>query len=119
MIPGDQILAALMFAGMIAFLFLGFPVAFSLTFTGFFFGGVAVAAGYLAPNFIDILPLRIWGTMTNFTLLAVPLFVFLYLKLQGRESWLFSAVFAAAVSTSNSTVKSLKLCFVGSKTVVL
>ena len=40
--PGDQILAALMFAGMIAFLFFGFPVAFSLTFTGFFFGGLAV-----------------------------------------------------------------------------
>jgi hypothetical protein len=29
--------------------------------------------------------------------IAVPLFVFLYLKLQGRESWLFSAVFAGAV----------------------
>lgn len=29
--------------------------------------------------------------------IAVPLFVFLYLKLQGRESWLFSALFAAAV----------------------
>jgi hypothetical protein len=29
--------------------------------------------------------------------LAVPLFVFLYLKLQGKEGWLFSAVFTAAV----------------------
>jgi hypothetical protein len=29
--------------------------------------------------------------------LAVPLFVFLYLKLQGKERWLFSAVFTAAV----------------------
>ena len=82
MIPGDQILAALMFAGMIGFLFLGFPVAFSLTFTGFFFGGIAVVLGYLAPNFIDILPLRIWGTMTNFTLLAVPLFVFMGVALE-------------------------------------
>jgi hypothetical protein len=28
---------------------------------------------------------------------AVPLFVFLYLKLQGREGWIFSALFSAAV----------------------
>ena len=80
--PGDQILAALMFAGMIAFLFFGFPVAFSLTFTGFFFGTLAVLFGYLRPDFLDILPLRIWGTMTNFTLLAVPLFVFLGVALE-------------------------------------
>ncbi|MEX2146478.1 MAG: TRAP transporter large permease subunit [Candidatus Rokuibacteriota bacterium] len=71
-----------MFGGMIVFLFLGFPVAFSLTFTGFFFGGLAVAFGYLRPDFIDILPLRIWGTMTNFTLLAVPLFVFMGVALE-------------------------------------
>jgi tripartite ATP-independent transporter DctM subunit len=80
--PGDQLLGAFMFAGMIAFLFFGFPVAFSLTFTGFFFGGLGVAFGYLQPNFIDILPLRIWGTMTNFTLLAVPLFVFMGVALE-------------------------------------
>jgi tripartite ATP-independent transporter DctM subunit len=80
--PGDQLLAALMFAGMIAFLFFGFPVAFSLTFTGFFFGGLAVLFGYLRPDFLDILPLRIWGTMTNFTLLAVPLFVFMGVALE-------------------------------------
>src|SRR5918999_5883265 len=71
-----------MFVGMIGFLFLGFPVAFSLTFTGLFFGGIAVALGLLRPNFFDILPLRIWGTMTNFTLLAVPLFVFMGVVLE-------------------------------------
>ena len=82
MLPPEQILAALMFAGMIAFLFFGFPVAFSLTFTGLFFGMLGVALGYLRPNFFDILPLRIWGTMTNFTLLAVPLFVFMGVALE-------------------------------------
>lgn len=81
-IPGDQLLGALMFVGMIGFLFLGFPVAFSLTFTGLFFGSIAVVLGYLHPNFFDILPLRIWGTMTNFTLLAVPLFVFMGVALE-------------------------------------
>jgi len=81
-IPGDQILGALMFVGMIGFLFLGFPVAFSLTFTGLLFGVLAVLFGYLNANFLDILPLRIWGTMTNATLLAVPLFVFMGVALE-------------------------------------
>ena len=83
--PGlDQTLAALMFAGMIAFLFFGFPVAFSLIFTGLSFGLVGIGLGVLNANFFDILPLRIWGTMTNFTLLAVPLFVFMGVAL---EKW--------------------------------
>jgi tripartite ATP-independent transporter DctM subunit len=80
--PPEQIIAAFMFAGMIGFLFLGFPVAFSLTFTGLFFGLIGVGLGYLQANFFDILPLRIWGTMTNFTLLAVPLFVFMGVALE-------------------------------------
>ena len=81
-LPFDQILAAFMFAGMIAFLFFGFPVAFSLTFTGLLFGGLGVAFGFLRPDFMNILPIRIWGTMTNFTLLAVPLFVFMGVALE-------------------------------------
>ena len=81
-LPLDQVLAAFMFAGMIVFLFVGFPVAFSLTFTGLFFGGIGVALGFLRPDFFDILPIRIWGTMTNFTLLAVPLFVFMGVALE-------------------------------------
>jgi len=80
--PLDQTLAMLMFVGMIGFLFLGFPVAFSLTFTGLFFGGIAVWLELFRANFFDILPIRIWGTMTNFTLLAVPLFVFMGVALE-------------------------------------
>jgi tripartite ATP-independent transporter DctM subunit len=82
MLPPDQLLGALMFAGMIAFLFLGFPVAFSLTFTGLFFGLAGSWIGVLPTSFFDLLPLRIWGTMTNFTLLAVPLFVFMGVALE-------------------------------------
>ena len=82
MLPLDQLLGALMFAGMIAFLFLGFPVAFSLTFTGLFFGLLGSWFGVLPATFFDLLPLRIWGTMTNFTLLAVPLFVFMGVALE-------------------------------------
>jgi tripartite ATP-independent transporter DctM subunit len=81
-LPLDQTLAAFMFAGMIGFLFLGFPVAFSLTFTGLFFGLLGVGFGFLRPDFFDILPIRIWGTMTNFTLISVPLFVFMGVALE-------------------------------------
>jgi tripartite ATP-independent transporter DctM subunit len=80
--PPEQILAAMMFIGMITFLFVGFPVAFSLTFTGLFFGALGVLSGTLRADFFDILPLRIWGTMTNLTLLAVPLFVFMGVVLE-------------------------------------
>ena len=76
-LPWDQTLAASTFIGMIVFLFLGFPVAFSLMFTGLLFGLIG-----FGPGFFDLLPLRIWGTMTNFTLTAVPLFVFMGVALE-------------------------------------
>ena len=44
-LPWDQTLAASTFVGMIVFLFLGFPVAFSLTFTGLVFGLVGFEIG--------------------------------------------------------------------------
>ena len=76
-LPNDQLLAALTFVGMIVFLFFGFPVAFSLTFNGLLFGLIGFGL-----SFFDLLPLRIWGTMTNFTLTAVPLFVFMGVALE-------------------------------------
>ena len=51
-------------------LLLGYPVAFTLGAVSIFFGTFA-----LGIDFFQLLPLRIWGIMTNFTLLAVPLFV--------------------------------------------
>lgn len=65
-------LALVMFAVLVVLLLLGYPVAFTL-------GAVALLFGIpvLGIEFFDLLPLRIWGVMTNFTLLAVPLFVFM------------------------------------------
>jgi tripartite ATP-independent transporter DctM subunit len=62
----------IMFISMIVLLFVGFPVAFTL-------GSVALIFGttILGFSFFDLLPLQIWGVMTNFTLLAVPLFIFM------------------------------------------
>jgi TRAP-type mannitol/chloroaromatic compound transport system permease large subunit len=99
MLPLDQALAGLMFAGMIAFLFFGFPVAFSLIFTGLFFGMTGAALGVLQLNFFEILPLRIWGTMTNFTLLAVPLFVFMGVAL-GFLQYMAQLVLALLIPTT-------------------
>ncbi len=59
-----------MFAVIIPALLLGYPVAFTLGAVSIFFGTFA-----LGIDFFQLLPLRIWGIMTNFTLLAVPLFV--------------------------------------------
>src|SRR4029453_2778836 len=45
-------------------------------------GALGVVFGLLRADFMNILPIRIWGTMTNFTLLAVPLFVFMGVALE-------------------------------------
>lgn len=62
----------LMFASLMALLLLGYPVAFTLGAVALIFGGI-----FLGLDFFALLPLRIWGIMTNFTLLAVPLFIFM------------------------------------------
>ncbi len=67
-----DIWALVMFAVAIAALLLGYPVAFTLGAVALLFGGIA-----LGLDFFTLLPLRIWGVLTNFTLLAVPLFVFM------------------------------------------
>lgn len=67
-----EIWAVVMLFVAIAVLLLGYPVAFSLGAIALLFGGI-----FLGFDFFSLLPLRIWGIMTNFTLLAVPLFVFM------------------------------------------
>lgn len=69
--------ALAMFAVLMALLMLGYPVAFTLGAVSLAFGAV-----FLGWGFFDLLPLRIWGIMTNFTLLAVPLFVFMGIVLE-------------------------------------
>ena len=72
-----EMLPFIMFAAVFLMLLLGYPVALTL-------GGVSVIFGILAfgTDFFSLLPLRIWGTMTNYVLLAVPLFVFMGVMLE-------------------------------------
>ena len=64
--------ALVMFVVAIILLMIGFPVAFTL-------GAIAMAFGgfFLGWEEFQLLPMRVWGVMTNFSLLAVPLFVFM------------------------------------------
>ncbi|PUE09899.1 TRAP transporter large permease subunit [Limnohabitans sp. T6-20] len=75
-------LAPIMFLGLIAFLLLGFPVAFSLGACGLFFGFVGIELGVLPESLMQALPLRIFGIMQNDTLLAIPFFTLMGLILE-------------------------------------
>jgi tripartite ATP-independent transporter DctM subunit len=74
---GYEWLAIAMFAGFILVLLSGFPVAFSFAGTAIIFGVIGYVLDIFDPNRLKAL-LFIWfGTMSNFTLLAIPYFIFL------------------------------------------
>ncbi|WP_017298370.1 TRAP transporter large permease [Nodosilinea nodulosa] len=74
---GYEWLAIAMFVGFFLILISGYPVAFSFAGTGLVFGLVGWLLGAFDPARLLLLP-NIWfGTMANFTLLAIPFFVFL------------------------------------------
>ena len=75
-------IAPIMFGGLILFLLMGFPVAFSLGACGLFFGLVGVWLGLLPEALMQALPLRIFGIMQNDTLLAIPFFTLMGLILE-------------------------------------
>jgi len=66
-----------MFVGALVFLSMGYPVAFSLGAVAIAFGIVGVALGVFDPIFMTAMPQRIFGIMSNFTLLAIPYFIFM------------------------------------------
>jgi len=75
-------IAPLMFATLVVFLLLGFPVAFSLAALGLAYAFVGIELGLLTPALYHALPERIFGIMSNDTLLAVPFFTFMGLILE-------------------------------------
>ena len=66
-----------MFAGALLLLSLGYPVAFSLGGVAIIFGLIGIALGIFDPIFLTAMPQRIFGIMNNFTLLAIPYFIFM------------------------------------------
>jgi tripartite ATP-independent transporter DctM subunit len=75
-------MAPLMFAGLVVFLLLGYPVAFALAFTGLLFAGIGIWHGSLEIALLQALPERVFGIMANSTLLAIPFFTFMGLILE-------------------------------------
>ena len=75
-------MAPIMFAGLICFLLLGFPVAFSLGACGLFFAVIGIELGVLPEALLQALPLRIYGIMQNETMLAIPFFTLMGLILE-------------------------------------
>ncbi len=70
-------LGPVMFAGALVFLSMGYPVAFSLGGVAIAFGILGVILGVFDPIFLTAMPQRIFGIMANYTLLAIPYFIFL------------------------------------------
>jgi TRAP-type mannitol/chloroaromatic compound transport system permease large subunit len=69
------ILDIAMFACLIIALMMGYPVAFTLAGVALIFGLLGMALGVFQPSFFAAFPQRVFGTMSNATLTAVPLFV--------------------------------------------
>ncbi|WP_321392075.1 TRAP transporter large permease [Emcibacter sp.] len=76
------LLCLLMFVTACILLLSGYPVAFTLGGTALLFAAIGLLTGEFDPDFIGLIPERIFGTMTNDTLLAVPLFVFMGVMLE-------------------------------------
>jgi len=75
-------MALLLFLAAIVILLAGFPVAFSLAGAGLLFALIGTLAGSFDPVFLEAVPNRIFGIMTNEVLVAVPLFVFMGVMLE-------------------------------------
>src|ERR1035438_2035267 len=63
-------------------LLLGDPAAFSLGAVGLIFALIGIEFGLFVPNFLQALPERVYGVMSNDTLLAIPVFTFMGLVLE-------------------------------------
>ena len=84
-----QNMAPIMFASLVIFLLLGYPVAFALAANGLLFFVIGVELAPFSGGEINLfwpllgaLPERFWGILSNDTLLAIPFFTFMGLILE-------------------------------------
>src|SRR5205085_8925840 len=75
-------MAPIMFASLVVVLLLGYPAASSLGAVGLIFGLIGIELGAFGPDFLQALPERVYGVMSNDTLLAIPFFTFMGLVLE-------------------------------------
>lgn len=72
-----ELIPLFMFASICIFLMMGYPVAFTLGGVALAFAAVGIVGGVFDPNLLKSFPSRLYGIMNNYTLVAVPLFVFM------------------------------------------
>jgi tripartite ATP-independent transporter DctM subunit len=77
-----EIMALLLFISVCLVLLTGYPVAFALGGTALLFAVLGILTGTFDPAFLTALPNRLYGIMTNMTLIAVPLFIFMGVMLE-------------------------------------
>lgn len=77
-----EYMSLIMFAAVCMVLMFGYPVALSLSATALAFAGVGYLTGTFDEAFLLALPNRLYGIMTNETLIAVPLFIFMGVMLE-------------------------------------
>jgi len=77
-----EYLGILMFLGALLLIFTGYPVAFALGGTAVLFGVLGLSLGLFDMSYLGMLPQRIFGIMSNYTLLAIPFFIFMGLILE-------------------------------------
>jgi len=65
-------LAPLMFAGMVIFMLIGYPAAFSLAATGLFFGFLGIEFGLIRPDFLGNLTYQLFGIVPFLNDVASP-----------------------------------------------
>jgi tripartite ATP-independent transporter DctM subunit len=78
----EYLFPLLLFVGVCAMLMAGFPVAFTLSGVSLAFAIIGTLTGWFDVAFLEALPNRLFGIMTNQTLIAVPLFVFMGITLE-------------------------------------
>jgi tripartite ATP-independent transporter DctM subunit len=77
-----ELMAPLMFVALVALLLLGYPVAFALAANGLLFAIIGIQAGFFDFVLLQALPERVYGILSNSTLLAIPFFTFMGLVLE-------------------------------------
>ena len=77
-----ELVPLVLFAVVCLVLMLGYPVAFTLAGCSLLFAGLGIVTGTFDPNLIKALPDRLFGTVTNATLIAVPLFIYMGVVLE-------------------------------------
>ena len=77
-----ELMAPLMFVALVVLLLLGYPVAFALAANGLLFAIIGIQAGFFDFVLLQALPERVFGILSNSTLLAIPFFTFMGLVLE-------------------------------------